>query len=102
MKKQETLKNERNKAVSQYTSLENKKEQIGLLINQLQNLASIKQIGPLSFLDNDGTTQLDYLRPANKIISAELARAIEDQENLTKDIKQLKDKIQILNQRIKL
>ena len=102
MKKFDLVTKERNKAVNHCLNLESKQAQLGLLIKQLQNLAGGNLNTPLSYLGNDYRDQLDYLTPANSVITKELNKAVQDQEKLSRDIKDLKDKIGILNKRIHL
>lgn len=96
------INDERNKAISRCMNLEGKKEQVSLLIKQLQNLAAHRETNKLSFLQKDFAGQLDYLKPANSIITRELNKALKDEEQLSRDIKDLKSRIESLNKQVKL
>ncbi|MEW5818697.1 MAG: hypothetical protein AB1782_00775, partial [Cyanobacteriota bacterium] len=65
-------------------------------------LAKHRETNSFNYLHRDSSDQLDYLKPANSIITTELSKAIKDHDTLNKDIKNLKDKITLLNNRLKI
>lgn len=91
---------ERKRAVSHCINLQSQSEQLNLLIKQLQNLAGNNNINIIDSRDDSTTEPLNYLRPENSVISRELSKAIKDQRDLHNDIKNLKDKISFLNQKL--
>lgn len=91
---------EKNKAVHYCANLENKKEQMALLVKQLQNLALTRDSNFINSKKNDILEDFTYITPPNLVINRELSIALKDQERLDRDIKSLKNKIKILNNKL--
>ena len=90
---------EKKRAQNQCLILENQKEQINLLIAQLQSLVLIRPNFLTSILDSK-ENQIDYIKPSTVAVNKELNKAMIDRNNLETNIKSLKHKIQRLNQTI--
>lgn len=91
---------EREQALRQYLKLENQKEQITLLISQLQNLDISRKnffAGNISTSDQE----VDYIKPLNSAVRRELNQAMMDQELLERDITSLKAKLKSLDSKLR-
>jgi septal ring factor EnvC (AmiA/AmiB activator) len=95
------IRHERNKAVSQYTNLQAKKEQLHLLIGQLENLSGARCTNLLNWLNTELNNELDYFETTSKTIRNELQNAIKEREEITSDLNYLRDKIILLEKRLK-
>jgi septal ring factor EnvC (AmiA/AmiB activator) len=92
---------ERNKAVNQYSILQAKREQLHLLIKQLENLSFTRNTDLISQINQDLNNELDYLETTSHTIRNELSKAIKDKEEITYDLMYLQDKIDQLDRRCK-
>lgn len=92
---------ERNKAVNHCLNLESKREQLHLLIKQLQNLSYTRECNFLDTQNTNSIDQFDYINPANVIINKELSKALQEHQDINNDISSLKEKINVLNKKLK-